>query len=176
MECLQGSVMEGLTVVGQRFSDGSYFVPHLLLAADIAREALAQWPAASATDGAGPCVVLGTVAGDIHDIGKNIVSEVLAASGCQVIDLGVDQPPEAFVEAVHAHEADLVGLSAMMTTTFPSMERTVEALKVACPRVPVIVGGAPVTQEFADAIGADGYGEFATDALGLVANLTAAKT
>lgn len=170
LDCVNEAVVPALRIVGTRFSEGTYFVPHLITASDTAKIALDALPGEPhGADASGwPCVVLGTVSGDVHDIGKNLVSELLSASGCKVVDLGVDQPPESFVEAVRFHEADIVGLSAMMTTTFPAMRRTVEMLKTASPGLPVVVGGAPVTQDFADSIGADGYGSLATDALGLV--------
>ena len=105
-------------------------------------------------------MLIGTVAGDIHDIGKNLVSMFLEGTGFEVIDIGINVPPESFVQAVAEHHPDILGLSALLTTTMPSMKATIQALEVAGIRhqVKVVVGGAPVTQRFADQIEADGYG------------------
>jgi 5-methyltetrahydrofolate--homocysteine methyltransferase len=121
-------------------------------------------------------VVIGTVKGDLHDIGKNIVASMLEGGGFEVMDLGADVAPEKFVEAIQRSNANLVCLSALLTVTMPSMRTTIEALKQAGvrERVKVLVGGAPVTSQFAQEIGADGYGEDAPGAVALARQMTAA--
>jgi methylmalonyl-CoA mutase cobalamin-binding domain/chain len=118
-------------------------------------------------------VVIGTVKGDLHDIGKNLVSSLLEGGGFEVIDLGADVSPEKFAATVKERQADIVCLSALLTVTMPSMKTTIEALKSAGvrDRIKVLIGGAPVTQQYADEIGADGYGENATAAVGLARKL-----
>ena len=152
----------GLITVGEKFSEGEFFIPEMLLAAravsrslDILRPLISDIQ--SVIIGR---VVLGTVAGDIHDIGKNLVGMLLEGAGFEVVDLGSNVPLERFVATVHDYHPDILGLSALLTTTMPAMKATIEALKVAGIReqVKVVVGGAPVTQHFADRIGADGYG------------------
>jgi corrinoid protein of di/trimethylamine methyltransferase len=152
----------GLIVVGDKFSSGEFFIPEMLLAAravsralDILRPLLTDSEAVTVGR-----VVLGTVAGDIHDIGKNLVGMLLQGAGFEVIDLGTNVAVEHFVAAIKEHRPDILGLSALLTTTMPAMEATVGALETAGIRhqVQVVVGGAPVTQRFADRIGADGYG------------------
>ena len=117
--------------------------------------------------------VIGTVRGDLHDIGKNLVSMMLRGAGFEVIDLGIDVPPEKFVESVKNENASLIGLSALLTTTMPSMKEVIEALKTAGIRekVKVMVGGAPLTQEYADEIGADGYAPDAATAVDMAKQL-----
>ncbi len=152
----------GLIIVGERFSSGEFFIPEMLLAAravsralDILRPLITD--ASSVTVGR---VVLGTVTGDIHDIGKNLVGMLLQGAGFEVMDLGTNVTPDKFVAAVKDNQPDIVGLSALLTTTMPAMKATIEALATAGvrDRVKVVVGGAPVTQHFAERIGADGYG------------------
>jgi methylmalonyl-CoA mutase cobalamin-binding domain/chain len=130
--------------------------------------------AASGAEAAGK-VVIGTVRGDLHDIGKNLVASLLEGGGFDVLDLGADVPPEKFIEAVNHTGAHIVALSALLTTTMPGMKNTVEALKQAGIRekVKVMVGGAPVTQQFAEQIGADGYAENASSAVGVARKLVA---
>jgi 5-methyltetrahydrofolate--homocysteine methyltransferase len=152
----------GLIIVGERFSSGEFFIPEMLLAAravsralDILRPLITD--ARSVTIGR---VVLGTVAGDIHDIGKNLVGMLLQGAGFEVMDLGTNVPPEKFVAAVRENCPDILGLSALLTTTMPAMKAAIEAIAAAGVRdqVKIVVGGAPVTQHFAERIGADGYG------------------
>ena len=151
-----------MIIVGSKFSSGEFFVPEMLFAAravmkslDVLRPRLAD--SGMVTIGR---VVIGTAAGDIHDIGKNLVSMFLEGVGFEVIDLGTDVSVERFVTAVKEHSPDILGMSALLTTTMPGMEATIQALESAGIRrqVKVVVGGAPVTQHFADRIGADGYG------------------
>ena len=162
---------------GQLFQDGEYFVPELLMAAratkgvfEILRPILAQ-------KGVEPVgrVVLGTVQGDLHDIGKNLVVAMLEGGGFEVLDLGVDVAPEKFVAAVKEKAPHIVGLSALLTTTLPAMKKTIEALAASHLRsgLKVMVGGAPVTQSFADAAGADGYAADAAGAVVLARRLVA---
>ena len=154
--------------VGRLFEEGEMFVPEMLIAAramqagmNILKPHLAEGEIASAGK-----VVIGTVAGDLHDIGKNLVGMMMEGAGFEIVDLGTDVGAEAFVAAVKEHGPDLIGMSALLTTTMPSMTATVEALTEAGLRdqVKVIIGGAPVTQGFCDEIGADGFAPDASSA------------
>jgi len=172
---LNDVLIPGMGVVGQLFEKNEYFVPELLLAARAMYAALALLrPRLQAGEykSAGKAIV-GTVQGDLHDIGKKLVMIMLEGSGFEVVDLGTDVPAERFVEAVKEGSSQIVGLSALLTTTLPGMEKTVRAIKEYDPsgKVKVIVGGAPVTQAFADSIGADGYGRDATAAVTLAQKL-----
>jgi len=118
-------------------------------------------------------LLIGTVQGDLHDIGKNLVAMMLKGAGFEVIDLGVDVGPEKFVEQIKASKVQLVGMSALLTTTMPQMERTIKALKEAGASAKVMIGGAPVTQDYADRIGADGYAPDAASAVDLAKSLVA---
>jgi 5-methyltetrahydrofolate--homocysteine methyltransferase len=163
--------------VGRMFECEEYYVPELLLSARAMKAALdplRPFLAAAGTKPAGK-VVIGTVRGDLHDIGKNLVASLLEGGGFEVVDLGCDVAPERFVESVKASGANLVALSALLTTTMPGMKGTVEALHQAGIRdkVKVMIGGAPVTSQFAEQIGADGYGENASVAVTLARKLTA---
>jgi corrinoid protein of di/trimethylamine methyltransferase len=154
---------------GKRFEAGDYFVPQLLLSARAMKTALAPIRpllAARGTQAIGR-VIIGTVKGDLHDIGKNIVAAVLEGGGFEVIDLGVGVTPEKFVSAVREKAPDILGLSALLTTTMFCMKETIQALHLAGlrDRVKVLVGGAPVTRTFAEEIGADDFGNSATEAL-----------
>ena len=150
-------------VVGGRFGRGEIYVPEMLLSARAMQNALAILEPLLADSGevGRGTVVIGTVKGDVHDIGKNIVSIMLRGSGFTVQDLGVDVPAERFVAAIEEHRPDIVGMSALLTTTMPAMTTVIETLESAGLRdqVKVMVGGAPVTEEFAHSIGADGYGK-----------------
>jgi methylmalonyl-CoA mutase cobalamin-binding domain/chain len=161
--------------VGRRFECEEYFVPELLLSGRAMKAALELIRPLLAASGAQPTgrVVIGTVKGDLHDIGKNLVASMLEGGGFEVTDLGADVPPERFVEVVKSNKADIVALSALLTVTLPAMRSTIEALKGAGVRdeVKVIVGGAPVTEQYACEIGADGYSENATGAVSLARNL-----
>ena len=163
--------MPAMSEVGRRFECNEYFVPELLLSARAMKTALAPLRpllAAGSMQSAGR-VVIGTVKGDLHDIGKNLVAAMLEGGGFEVIDLGVGVAPEQFVAAVKERNPKILALSALLTTTMPSMKDTIDALKKAGIReqVKVLVGGAPVTRRYADEIGADGYGEGASAAIGL---------
>ena len=161
--------------VGRRFDCEEYFVPELLLAARAMKAAMEIVRPLLENTGVEPAgrVVIGTVKGDLHDIGKNLVASMLEGGGFEVIDLGADVAPERFVEAANTHKAQLVALSALLTVTMPAMRTTIDAFKAAGvrDRVKIMVGGAPITQQYADAIGADGYGESAGTAVALARKL-----
>ena len=155
------ALIPSLEEVGARFERGDFFVPEMLIAARAMQGALDILRPLLAETGAKPIgtFVMGTVKGDVHDIGKNLVNIMLEGAGFEVIDLGVQVAPEKFVAAIEEHEPDIVGFSAFLTTTMPMFKANMNALEKAGMRdqVVVMVGGAPVTQEYADAVGADGY-------------------
>jgi len=179
MELVTRYMIPAMDEVGRRFECEEYFVPELLLSARAMKSAMELIRPLLAARGAQPVgrVVIGTVKGDLHDIGKNLVASMLEGGGFEVIDLGADVAPEKFVEAVRARQADIVALSALLTVTMPAMRTTIEALKAAGvrDRVKVMVGGAPLTQRYADEIGADGYGENASVAVSLARRLVGAR-
>src|SRR5690242_18150254 len=156
--------------VGRRFECSEYFVPELLISARAMKAALDLIRPLLTARGDEPVgrVAIGTVKGDLHDIGKNLVASLLEGGGFEVIDLGVNVSPEKFIETVKEKNATIVAMSALLTTTMPAMRTTIEALKQAGIReqVKVLIGGAPITQKYAEEIGADGYSE---DAVGAVA-------
>ena len=158
---LKDGLVVGMNVVGEQFQNDEIFLPDVLISAKAMQAAMTVLRPKLMEAGvklAGK-IVMGTVRGDIHDIGKNLVAMLLEGAGYQVIDLGIDVPPEKFVEAVKSSKADIVGLSALLTITMPLMKEVVESLLEAGVRnaVKVMVGGAPVTEKFAKEIGADGY-------------------
>jgi len=163
--------------VGRRFECEEYFVPEMLLSARAMKASMEIVRPLLVATGAEPVgrVVIGTVKGDLHDIGKNLVASMLEGGGFEVIDLGADVSPERFIEAATARHANLVALSALLTVTMTSMKTTIDAFATAGLRekVKIMVGGAPVTQHYADAIGADGYGESAAAAVALARRLVA---
>ena len=164
--------------VGRRFECEEYFVPEMLLSARAMKASMAIVRPLLVATGAQPIgrVVIGTVKGDLHDIGKNLVASMLEGGGFEVIDLGADVAPERFIEAAASKNANLVALSALLTVTMTSMKTTIDAFQTAGLRdkVKILVGGAPVTQQYADSIGADGYGESAGAAVALARKLVAA--
>jgi 5-methyltetrahydrofolate--homocysteine methyltransferase len=166
-DIIQDGLIEAMAVVGDKFRSNEIYVPEMLIAARAMKAGLAKLKPMMVGDEVRTLatVVLGTVRGDLHDIGKNLVSIMMEGSGCKVIDLGVDIAPDKFVEAVAAHRPEFIGMSALLTTTMPAMKETIAALKAAGKResVKVLVGGAPVTQKYADDIGADGYAENAAE-------------
>ena len=168
-EILNEGMIGAMKIVGQLFEDGEYYVPEMLVSARAMKGGLTLLKPMLAASGVEPTgtVVVGTVKGDLHDIGKNLVAMMLEGAGFEIIDLGTDVSPEKFVSALQENSADVVALSALLTTTMPSMNATVKAIEEAGLRnkVKVIVGGAPVTQDYANQIGADG---FAPDASGAV--------
>jgi 5-methyltetrahydrofolate--homocysteine methyltransferase len=165
------SLADGMKIVGERYECGEYFVADLIVASEIFKEAMnileplimreREWIKPIGR------VVIGTVEGDIHDIGKNLVAVMLKASGFEVIDLGVDVPPEKFVDAVKQYKPDIVGMSSLLTSTMINMKRVIEALEKENLRkkIKIIIGGAPTTEKFAKEIGADAYGENAVKAI-----------
>lgn len=163
---------------GRRFECNDFFVPELLIAARAMKASLELIRPLLAASGAQPTgrVVIGTVKGDLHDIGKNLVAAMLEGGGFEVYDLGVDVSPEKFLATAKEKNATLVALSALLTTTMPAMKSTIEALKSAGLRdqIKIMIGGAPVTQKFAEEIGADGYSENAAGAVSLARKLMAA--
>jgi 5-methyltetrahydrofolate--homocysteine methyltransferase len=175
MDLVTKYMVPAMDEVGRRFECEEYFVPELLLAARAMKGSLALIRPLLVARGDKPVatVVIGTVKGDLHDIGKNLVSAMLEGGGFEIIDLGSDVAPEKFVDAVKTSGANMVALSALLTVTMPSMKTTIEALKSAGLReqVKVMVGGAPVTNQYAEEIGADGYGESASSAVHLARKL-----
>jgi 5-methyltetrahydrofolate--homocysteine methyltransferase len=172
---LNDGLISAMDEVGERFSAGELFVPEMLMAAQAMKaglEILKPHLAAGQSQSKG-VVVIGTVKGDLHDIGKNLVSMMMEGAGFDVIDLGVDVESEAFVKSAAEKNADVIALSALLTTTMPAMESTVKAVKEAGMSTKTIIGGAPVTQAFADQIGADGYSADAPGAVKLVKGLVA---
>jgi methylmalonyl-CoA mutase cobalamin-binding domain/chain len=174
---LYDALIPSLEEVGARFERGDFFVPEMLIAARAMQGALNILRPLLAETGAKPIgtFVMGTVKGDVHDIGKNLVNIMLEGAGFTVYDLGVNVPPERFVEQVEEHEPDIVGFSAFLTTTMPMFKANINALEKAGLRdkVIVMVGGAPVTQAYADAVGADGYAADASTAVRLAKDLIA---
>ena len=166
---LYEALIPSLEEVGARFERGDFFVPEMLIAGKAMAGALEILRPLLAETGAEPIgtVVMGTVKGDVHDIGKNLVNIMFEGAGFQVIDLGVQVSPEKFVDAVKTHKPDIVGFSAFLTTTMPMFKANINALTKAGLRdqVIVMVGGAPVTQEYADVVGADGYAADASAAV-----------
>ncbi|HHU64226.1 MAG TPA: cobalamin-binding protein [Clostridiales bacterium] len=169
------ALIVGMGEIGVLFKNNEVYVPEVLIAAramhaglDVVKPLMADQDVATAGK-----VVLGTVKGDLHDIGKNLVGMMLEGAGFEVIDLGIDVPPHKFVEAVKKDKPHIVGMSALLTTTMPAMKQTIEAIEAAGLRdeVKIMVGGAPVTQNFSDEIGADGYAPDAASAADLAKEL-----
>ncbi len=161
--------------VGRRFECNEYFVPELLISARAMKGSLELINPLLAARGSKPAgtVVIGTVKGDLHDIGKNLVASMMEGAGFRIIDLGVDVPPEKFIETVRQENPNILALSALLTTTMPAMRNTIEGLRSTGLRdkVIVLIGGAPVTQRYADEIGADGYSDSASGAVGITRKL-----
>ena len=156
-----GSMIEAMDIVGEKFKNGEIFVPEMLIAAKAMKKGVEVLKPHLASGEAGALgkVVIGTVAGDLHDIGKNLVAMMIESAGFEVIDLGVDVPAEKFVEAAAEDGVKIVACSALLTTTMPALEATVAALNALDNRaaIKVMIGGAPINQEFADKVGADAY-------------------
>ena len=176
---LNQGMIAAMKEVGRRFEEGEYYVPEMLIAARAMQAGLSvlrPYLQQDEIQAAGK-IVIGTARGDLHDIGKNLVIMMLEGAGFEVIDLGTNVSPEQFVEAVQEHQPDLVGISALLTTTMPAMEDIIQALDAAGlrPPVKVIVGGAPVTENFARQIGADGYSPDASRAVSLALSLVEKK-
>jgi 5-methyltetrahydrofolate--homocysteine methyltransferase len=174
-EILNAGLIGAMDIVGKKFSDGDLFVPEMLMAAQAMKaglEVLKPYLSSEAAVSRGT-VVIGTVKGDLHDIGKNLVAMLMEGGGFNIVDLGVDIDAKQFVEAAVAHKADVVALSALLTTTMPAMEAIIGAIKAAGIDTKIIIGGAPVTAAFADQIGADGYSQDAPGAVGQARTLLA---
>lgn len=156
---VENRLVPGMAIVGDKFKRNEIFVPEMLIAARAMKEALKILEPQLVAAGVKPehTAVIGTVEGDLHDIGKNLVAMMWKGANMEVIDLGVNVPPAKFVEAVKQHNPKLLGLSALLTTTMPAMRETVKAVREAGLAVKIVVGGAPITTEFAREIGADGY-------------------
>jgi 5-methyltetrahydrofolate--homocysteine methyltransferase len=180
VELVQKHMIPAMDEVGRRFECNEYFVPELLIAARAMKTALELITPHLVEAGAEPAgrVVIGTVQGDLHDIGKNLVASMLEGGGFQVIDLGVDVAPEKFVEVAREKDGTIVALSALLTTTMTMMKRVIEALEQAGVReqTKVIIGGAPITQQYCNQIGADGYSDNANGAVALARKLAGTRT
>ena len=173
-DILQKGMIASMSEVGRLFEDGEYFVPEMLIAARAMQAGLAILKPRLVDAGIEPIgkVAIGTVKGDLHDIGKNLVAMMMEGAGFEIIDLGTDVTPEDFVGAAK-NGANIIGLSALLTTTMPSMEKSIQAIRSAGLRdqVKIIIGGAPVTAEYAAQIGADGYAPDASQAANLAKSL-----
>jgi len=172
---LDDGLIAGMEIVGARFKKNEIYIPEVLIAARAMKMAMKVLEPELVKAGVEPIgkLAIGTVQGDLHDIGKNLVAMMLKGAGFEVVDLGVDVGPEKFIEQVKARNIQLIGMSALLTTTMPGMEKTVTALKDAGLSTKVIVGGAPVTQDYADKIGADGYAADAASAVDMAKSLVA---
>ena len=168
-DILNKGLVAGMSVVGEKFKNNEFYVPEVLIAARAMKNGMQILRPKLAETGVKPkaTVAIGTVRGDLHDIGKNLVAMMMEGAGFEIVDLGVDVKPEQFVQTVKERDTMLVCLSALLTTTMPAMKDTIEALREAGLRngVTVMVGGAPVTQNYADEIGADGYAPDAASAV-----------
>ena len=174
-EILNGGLIAGMERLGVMFKNSEVFIPEVLVAARAMNAGMARLEPLLVRDGIKPkgAVVIGTVKGDLHDIGKNIVAMMLKGAGYKIIDLGIDVSPEKYVAAAGENSASIIALSALLTTTMVQMKNVVEAVKVAGLRIPVIIGGAPVTRDYADEIGAQGYAPDAASAVEEVGRLLA---
>jgi len=174
-DVLDNGLIAGMDIVGARFKKNEIYIPEVLIAARAMKMAMKVLEPELVKAGVEPVgkLLIGTVQGDLHDIGKNLVAMMLKGAGFEVIDLGVDVGPEKFIEQVKAANAQVIGISALLTTTMPGMEKTIKALKDAGITVKVMIGGAPVTQDYADRIGADGYAPDAASAVDLAKSLVA---
>ena len=172
---LDEGLIAGMAIVGIKFRDNIIFVPEVLISARAMKAGMVHIDPILSASGIEPVgtVVMGTVKGDLHDIGKNLCIMMLRGSGFTVHDLGVDTKPEEFMDAVTEHGADVLGMSALLTTTMPNMGRTIQAFEDEGMRedVKIMVGGAPVTQEFAEDMGADGYGKDAISCVDMAKEL-----
>ncbi len=170
---LDEGLIAGMDVIGARFKNNEVFVPEVLIAARAMKSAMEFLEPELVKAGVEPIgkFLIGTVQGDLHDIGKNLVAMMLKGAGFEVTDLGVDVPPGKFIERAKATSVQLIGVSALLTTTMPGMEKTLKALKDAGVSAKVMIGGAPVTQGYADKIGADGYAADAASAVDLAKSL-----
>ena len=172
---LNDGLIAGMDVIGGRFKKNEVYIPEVLIAAramKMAMEFLEPELVKAGVKPIGKCLI-GTVQGDLHDIGKNLVAMMLKGAGFEVIDLGVDVNPDKFVEEVKAQGVQVVGMSVLLTTTMPGMEKAIQAIKDAGVSAKIMIGGAPVTQGYADKIGADGYAADAASAVDIAKSLVA---
>ena len=176
---LDDGLIAGMAVVGIKFRDNFIFVPEVLIAARAMKAGMAHIEPILSASGVEPLgtVIMGTVKGDLHDIGKNLCIMMLRGAGFVVHDLGVDTAPDEFIDAIDEHQAEVLGMSALLTTTMPNMGRTIEAFEDEGIReqVFIMVGGAPVTEEFAEDMGADGYGKDAISCVDLAKSFYESK-
>jgi 5-methyltetrahydrofolate--homocysteine methyltransferase len=172
---LDEGLIAGMEIIGDRFKKNEVYIPEVLIAARAMKMAMQVLEPELVKAGVQPIgkLLIGTVQGDLHDIGKNLVAMMLKGAGFEVIDLGVDVGPDKFVQQVKTAGAHLVGMSALLTTTMPGMEKTIKALKESGLKVKIMIGGAPVTQDYADKIGADGYAADAASAVDIAKSLVA---
>ena len=172
---LEDGLIAGMNVIGGRFKRNEVYIPEVLIAARAMKMAMEVLEPELVKAGVKPVgkFMIGTVKGDLHDIGKNLVAMMLKGAGFEVLDLGIDVGPEKFIEKAKATGIQLIGMSALLTTTMPSMEKTIKALKEAGVSAKIMIGGAPVTQGYADKIGADGYAPDAASAVDLAKSLVA---
>jgi len=175
-QILEQGLIAGMNVVGKRFKANEIYVPEVLIAARAMHGGMDVLKPELTKAGIKPhgTVVIGTVKGDLHDIGKNLVAMMLTGGGLRVVDLGIDTSPEKFVESCKAENADVCAMSALLTTTMPQMGEVVKAIKESGVKVKTIIGGAPVTQAYADEIGADGYAPDAASAVDVTKQLIGA--
>jgi 5-methyltetrahydrofolate--homocysteine methyltransferase len=172
-QILNEGLISGMNVIGARFKKNEVYIPEVLIAAramKMAMELLEPKLVAAGVKPLGKCAI-GTVQGDLHDIGKNLAAMMLKGAGFDVVDLGVDVSTQKFVEKARETKAKIIGMSALLTTTMPAMEKTIKALKDAGIAVKIMIGGAPITQAYADKIGADGYAPDAASAVDLAKSL-----
>lgn len=176
---LDDGLISGMAIIGIKFRDNIIFVPEVLIAARAMKAGMTHIEPILSASGVEPIgtIIMGTVKGDLHDIGKNLCIMMLRGAGFTVHDLGVDTQSEEFIEAVMEHEAQLLGMSALLTTTMPNMGKTIDAFEETGIRseVKILVGGAPVSQELADDMGADGYGKDAIECVDLAKKFVALK-
>ena len=177
LDIVEQGLVPGMAVVGEKFKKNQIFVPEMLIAARAMKEAMALLEPLLVKAGIKPkyTAVIGTVQGDLHDIGKNLVAMMWKGANIGVVDLGTNVPPDKFVAAAREHNADIIGLSALLTTTMPSMKTTIAAVKAAgLNTAKVVIGGAPITQDYATEIGADGFAPDAASAVDVVRQLVGA--
>ncbi len=174
-QVLDQGLIAGMDVIGGRFKNNEIYIPEVLIAARAMKMAMEVLEPELVKAGVKPIgkLIIGTVQGDLHDIGKNLVAMMLKGAGFEVIDLGVDVSPDKFAAEAKARDVQLIGMSALLTTTMPGMEKTIKALQAAGVKAKVMVGGAPVTKSFADRIGAQGYSPDAASAVDLAKSLVA---
>lgn len=176
LDIVEKGLVPGMSVVGEKFKKNEVFVPEMLIAARAMKECMAILEPLLVQAGIKPkyTAIVGTVQGDLHDIGKNLVAMMWKGANFGVVDLGTNVTPDKFAAAAKEHNAHVVGLSALLTTTMPAMKTTIEALKKQGVQSKVVIGGAPITAEFAKEIGADGFAPDAASAVDIVKQLLAA--